>query len=398
MVSVIITYAYYGLYNHYLYTQRFLLVFRIFKAWSITSLVFIVNAFVLNLFSLSHDIGFIVVFVVVSLTMQFFVRVLVVEKLLPGYFTITGSIRTCRYVGPESMYKRIASFFAERPFTGLRISKDPDTDHQNDELVDVFLYSTADTFKNLYKDLTSYCADGSTIHVASSLFNQLGIESEWCSIEGIPLYTFNKPKYRKVSDVASRIVDIIISVTSLVLLAPFFVIISIAIKMDSRGSIIYKQKRCGIDGKIFTFYKFRSMHQRLDSSIPESDRESALNIPVSKEVTPSQKCVTDVGRLLRRASIDEWPQLLNVIKGDMSLVGPRPHRPAEVAGYEDWHRDRLLVKQGLTGMWQVYGRGEMPCDKSIFMDLMYVKNRSLVLDIRLLLKTIPVVILGKGAY
>ncbi|UCC11032.1 MAG: sugar transferase [candidate division WOR-3 bacterium] len=398
IVSVIITYAYYGLYNHYLYTQRFLLVFRIFKAWSVICLAFIVNALVLNLSSVSHDMGFIAVFVAVSLIMQFFVRVLVVEKLLPGYFTVTGSVRTCRYVGPESMYRQIADFFAERPFTGLRICKDHDTDRQSGKLMDVFLYSTADTFKDLYEDITSSRVNGSTIHVASSLFNQLRIENEWCSIEGVPLYTFNEAKYRKVSDGASRIMDIIISVMSLVLLAPFFVIISIAIKMDSRGSIIYKQKRCGLDGRIFTFYKFRSMHQRVVSAMPESDKESALNISVSKEVTPSQKCVTDVGRLLRWASIDEWPQLLNVIKGDMSLVGPRPHRPAEVALYEEWHRDRLLVKQGLTGMWQVYGRGEMPCDKSIFLDLMYVKNKSLGLDIRLLLKTIPVVILGKGAY
>ncbi len=398
MVSVIATYAYYGLYNHYLYTQRFLLIFRIFKAWSIICLMFIINALVLNFFSLSHDTGFVAVFVVVSLAMQFFVRVLVLEKLLPGYFTVTGSIRTCRYIGPESMYEQVAGFFADRPFTGVHVSKDPDTDRPNGKPIDVFLYSTADTFKNLNADITSCRADGGTVHVASPLFNQLRIESEWCSIEGVPLYTFSEPRYRKVSDAASRIMDIIISVMSLVLLAPFFIIIGIAIKMDSRGSVIYKQKRCGKDGRIFTFYKFRSMHQRLDSAVPESDRESALNIPVSKEVTPSQKSVTDVGRLLRRASIDEWPQLVNVIKGDMSLVGPRPHRTAEVALYEDWHKDRLLVKQGLTGMWQVYGRGEMPCDKSIFLDLMYVKNKSLGLDIRLLLKTIPVVILGKGAY
>jgi lipopolysaccharide/colanic/teichoic acid biosynthesis glycosyltransferase len=131
---------------------------------------------------------------------------------------------------------------------------------------------------------------------------------------------------------------------------------------------------------------------------PTHDESNYINQGIPKEETLKDEQITDVGRILRKTSIDEWPQFINVLKGDMSLIGPRPHRPHEVKCYHDWHKDRLSIKQGLTGLWQIYGRGEMPCDKSIFLDLIYVMNRSISLDLRLLFHTIPAVIFGKGAY
>jgi lipopolysaccharide/colanic/teichoic acid biosynthesis glycosyltransferase len=189
------------------------------------------------------------------------------------------------------------------------------------------------------------------------------------------------------------------SIIGLIVLAPFFLIVSIAIKLDSRGPVIYKQQRCGKNGKKFMFYKFRSM-QKHDQKESELKAESLyyMNTSVPKVDTLQTRYITEIGKILRKTSIDEWPQFINVLKGEMSLIGPRPHRPHEVKCYQDWHSDRLSVKQGLTGLWQIYGRGEMPCDKSIFLDLMYVMNRSLSLDIKLIFKTIPAVILGKGAY
>ncbi|MBN2621617.1 sugar transferase [candidate division WOR-3 bacterium] len=193
--------------------------------------------------------------------------------------------------------------------------------------------------------------------------------------------------------------DIVVSIIGLIILAPLFFLVSLAIKLDSPGSIIYKQERCGKNGKKFIFYKFRSMREH-DKSDMELANESNHYM---KKVVPKTQMVendyiTDIGRIIRKTSIDEWPQFINVLKGDMSLIGPRPHRPHEVKCYQDWHKDRLLVKQGLTGLWQIYGRGEMPCDKSIFLDLIYVSTRSLSLDIKLLFQTIPAVILGRGAY
>jgi exopolysaccharide biosynthesis polyprenyl glycosylphosphotransferase len=398
-LAVILTYSYYGLYDNFLYTQRFLVVFNIIKAWLIVCLAYGAVAYLSPFSFLPRDIGLIVLFFAVGLVLQFIGRVIVAEKIRKWYFASLGTVRISRYRGPETACSRISKFFEDHPFIGIRIADDEDVGRHADEAGNIFVYSTADSFQKLYEDIMSNLTQGGNVYVASPLFTQLRFERKWNSIDGIPLCTFSKKKYPEVSDVVSRLLDILVSIGGLVTLSPFFIIISIAIKLDSKGPVIYKQQRCGKNGRIFTFYKFRSMYKKcLDAEASVSGGGGALTVPIPKEETLSQKCVTRVGKFLRRASIDEWPQLWNVLKGDMSLVGPRPHCPAEVALYENWHKDRLLVNQGLTGMWQVYGRGDMPCDKSIFLDLIYVINRSVSLDIRLLMKTIPVVILGKGAY
>lgn len=398
IIAVFITYSYYGLYNHFLCTQHFLLVFRIIKAWLIVCLLYGAVGYVSRFSFVVQDIGFIVLFLAVGFAQQFFGRVIVAEKILKWYFVSFGTVRMCVYRGPETAFRRIRGFFKDHPFIGMQVTNDVDVSKRTGEPEDVFIYSTADSFQKPYEEITSILTRHGKVHAASPLFRQLRLEWEWSGIDDTPFYTFNKRKYRTVSDLVGRFLDIVVSSMSLILLAPFFFIISIAIKLDSNGPVIYKQKRCGKNGRIFTFYKFRSMHtQCLDTAATGSQESGALTVPITKEEALAQKCVTDVGKILRRASIDEWPQLWNVLKGDMSLVGPRPHCPAEVASYENWHKDRLLVDQGLTGMRQVFGRGDMPCDRSIFLDLMYVINKSSGLDLRLLLKTVPVVILGKGA-
>lgn len=399
IIAVLLIYSYYGLYNPFLYTRRFLLVFRIIKAWLVSCLLYGGIGYVTHFSYMIRDVGFICIFFTIGLALQCIGRAIIAEKILSWYFTISKSIRMCRFKGPENVFTRVKTYFENHPSAGLQVSNEADVDQKAGEPMDVFVYSTAEDYRMLYKDIKDNLAPGGKVHVASPLFRQLQLESEWSGIDGIPLYTFSRKTYRTVDDMANRFMDIAVSMVSLMILAPFFCIISIAIKLDSTGPVIYRQKRCGKNGRIFTFYKFRSMYEHhADATVSRSREDGTLTIPVSKEVTLSQKCVTDVGKILRRASIDEWPQLWNVVKGDMNLVGPRPHCPDEVARYENWHKDRLLVMQGLTGMWQVYGRGEMPCDKSIFLDLMYVINRSFSLDLRLLFKTIPVVILGKGAY
>lgn len=195
-----------------------------------------------------------------------------------------------------------------------------------------------------------------------------------------------------------RLLDVVATLCGLILLLPLFVIVGLTIKLTSKGPIFYRQKRVGWDCKEFDFPKFRSM--RTDS---DEVREKLLaqNQHGDQGVTFKMKNdprVTPVGRFIRKYSIDELPQLWCVLTGDMSLVGPRPPLPSEVAKYTDEQKMRLMVIPGLTGIWQVSGRSEIPFEEQFAMDMNYMMHYSLMLDIRIIFKTIPAVLKSKGAY
>lgn len=185
---------------------------------------------------------------------------------------------------------------------------------------------------------------------------------------------------------SKRLLDVLGALIGLIILSPVMAIVAMLIKIvDSPGSVIFKAKRAGKDGKIFRMCKFRTMYE---DSPAQSDSPT----------TPKDRRATKLGKLLRRTSLDELPQLWNVLKGDMSLVGPRPEQPFLVEKYQLWERRRLAVPQGMTGLWQISGRMDIPGDEMIRRDLIYVRMRSFLLDLLILLKTIPAVISGKGAY
>ena len=178
---------------------------------------------------------------------------------------------------------------------------------------------------------------------------------------------------------------------------PTFIIICIAIKLGSYGPIIFKQKRVGLGGKEFSFYKFRTMYQgsELELSNIFHLNESKDGVIFKLKKDPR---VTRIGRWLRKTSMDELPQIFNVIKGDMSLVGPRPPIRDEVEKYTLEERKRLLIKPGITCLWQISGRSDLPFKQQVNLDKEYIRNRSLLGDINILFKTIPAVLSGKGAY
>jgi exopolysaccharide biosynthesis polyprenyl glycosylphosphotransferase len=193
-----------------------------------------------------------------------------------------------------------------------------------------------------------------------------------------------------------RILDIVVSFAGLIALFPLFMIVAIAIRMESRGPIVFSQKRVGRNGKLFTFYKFRSMvygAERMRQRLHLLDETVGPIFKMQKDPR-----ITRVGRMLRRSSIDELPQLFNVLKGDMSLVGPRPPLPEEVAKYTPRQLKRLLVKPGITCLWQISGRSNISFYEWIELDIYYIQYRSFLLDFKILLRTVPVVIHGKGAY
>lgn len=193
-----------------------------------------------------------------------------------------------------------------------------------------------------------------------------------------------------------RSMDLMCTISGLILLIPFIVVLTVLIKLDSRGAVIYKQARVGRYGRPFHMYKFRSMVE--EASSMKLDLQSRNEIDGKMFKIRDDPRMTRVGRWIRRYSIDELPQLLNVLKGDMSLVGPRPPLPAEEELYTDEERLRLTVLPGMTGLWQVSGRNNLSFEQMVHLDLVYIENWNLWLDIKLLFKTISVIIKGDGAY
>jgi len=210
----------------------------------------------------------------------------------------------------------------------------------------------------------------------------------------IPLLTFSAAPYDEIRLLLKRITDVAIAAAGLLVLAPFMAIVALLIRLTSRGPAIFTQERCGLNGRRFRFYKFRSMVENAEQLKPAlshlTTRETAFKIPDDPRVTL-------LGRYLRKFSIDEWPQLWNVLRGDMSLVGPRPAIPSEVAQYKQWQRRRLRMRPGLTCLWAVSGRDLVDFETWMKMDMQYIDNWSLALDWKILLRTIPRVLSGRGA-
>ncbi len=209
-----------------------------------------------------------------------------------------------------------------------------------------------------------------------------------------PLLTFSAAPHDEIRLLVKRLLDIAGAAAGLLVLLPFMVAIVIAVRMTSRGPAVFRQVRCGLNGRRFMFYKFRSMCDNAEAMqaglMHLSKKTTAFKIPDDPRLTP-------IGRLLRKFSIDEWPQLWNVLKGDMSLVGPRPAIPSEVEQYQRWQRRRLRMRPGLTCLWAIAGRDNLDFETWMKMDMQYIDTWSLALDCKIILRTIPRVLTGKGA-
>ena len=210
--------------------------------------------------------------------------------------------------------------------------------------------------------------------------------------------------------VLKRLIDLAVASLLLVLLLPLFLVIAVAIRLDSPGPVLFRQKRVRGDwrpemgppeNRLFTFYKFRSMYADADPQVHQQHVSDYINGNGHRHAATyklhNDRRVTRVGRILRRTSLDELPQLINVLLGDMTLVGPRPSLPYEVSQYRDRHRGRLAVTPGLTGLWQVSGRSRLTFEEMVSLDLAYVRCRSLSMDLWILCRTLPAVWEGGGA-
>ncbi|MGB9720422.1 MAG: exopolysaccharide biosynthesis polyprenyl glycosylphosphotransferase [bacterium] len=387
----------YDLYNHCYYAQIGRVFFKVINVWAISFVVYVLIGFLTKFYFLINSRGFIFYFFVIYPIVISFLRIIIMPQILIGYFSKPEKRKICYYFGSEENFSIFHKFFEDNPVVGLTLLK-PVANSCQVEYPEVFLYSTENNFGEFYRKIQEISRPGQKVHITSPLFNELPLNWEWCKINNLPIVSLQVNGQKQWQNTVRRILDVILSSLILIILVPVFAIIAIAIKIDSPGPIIYKQKRCGKDGKEFTLYKFRSMYNNNSQTKREIEFKEFIEKKTAKGKVINNADVTSVGKVLRRASIDEFPQFLNVLKGDMTLIGPRPPIPYEVKYYKDWHKDRLKIKPGISGLWQVYGRGSMPCDSSIFLDLLYTLNHSLTLDIKLLFQTIPAVLLGKGAY
>jgi exopolysaccharide biosynthesis polyprenyl glycosylphosphotransferase len=216
-------------------------------------------------------------------------------------------------------------------------------------------------------------------------------------VEGLPLMWVDQPQFTGLRQVIKRALDVVGSTFLIVSSAPVLLLIAALVRLTSRGPALYRSTRMGQDGREINVYKFRSMYHDADKrrsdllELNESEGGMLFKIRTDPRVTP-------VGRWLRKLSIDELPQLFNVLGGSMSLVGPRPPLPDEVERYESHDHRRLLVKPGMTGLWQVSGRSDLSWDESVRLDLYYVENWSLALDLTIIARTVWAVLRSRGAY
>jgi exopolysaccharide biosynthesis polyprenyl glycosylphosphotransferase len=246
-----------------------------------------------------------------------------------------------------------------------------------------------------FTDTFVFCEQlGITTRIVLNFFPHAISRVEFHQFEGFPLLSFSTAPTNEALLLVRRVMDIIVAV--LLGIPALFVTLpcAILIKLTSKGPALFKQQRCGLNGRVFTMYKLRSMVNSAEQLRVEIEGLNEMDGPVFKSSRDPR--ITAMGRFIRRFSIDELPQLYNVLRGEMSLVGPRPPLPEEVACYEHWQRRRLSMKPGLTCLWQISGRNEVSFQDWMKLDLSYIDNWSLLLDLKILLKTVPTVLTGKG--
>jgi exopolysaccharide biosynthesis polyprenyl glycosylphosphotransferase len=286
---------------------------------------------------------------------------------------------------------------APRPANGLRDFGSLAQLGRNLDGIDEVLIADPDFPQGEAVELVDTChRQGVRVRVAPSTMEILMDQVEFVPGQALPLFELKPPVFEGLDFVLKRTFDIVGAAGLLLILSPFMGLIALVIKLSSRGPVLYHSVRPGIAGHPFACFKFRTMvrgaEHLQDELEPNNELEGALfKIRRDPRVTP-------VGRFLRRWSLDELPQLLNVLRGEMSLVGPRPLPQRDYDRLEDWHRKRYLVLPGMTGLWQVSGRSELDFDELVRLDFLYLERWSVFLDLTIMLKTIPAVIRARGAW
>jgi exopolysaccharide biosynthesis polyprenyl glycosylphosphotransferase len=267
----------------------------------------------------------------------------------------------------------------------------------NNNVVDQVVFIVPRSWMAKIENLVYLCEEeGVKVSLAVDFFNFKFSHAKQFDLFGFPIITFESTPDEFWQLMFKRLLDILISGAGLVVFAPLFLAIAVAIKMTSPGPVFFRQKRAGTNGRQFTLFKFRTMVKNAEEKLGDLLALNEMKGPVFKMSNDPR--LTSVGKFLRKSSLDEFPQLWNVFIGNMSLIGPRPALPSEVAKYKPWQRRRLSLRPGITCLWQANGRNKITdFDEWMKLDLEYIDTWSLWLDLRILFKTIPVVLIGSGA-
>ncbi|MGQ1909058.1 sugar transferase [Marinifilum sp. RC60d5] len=262
-------------------------------------------------------------------------------------------------------------------------------------VVDEVIYCKGNFDNTEVRDLIYTCSEvGVKFRVYSELLSVVSMQSHLTYFKELPFLTFANTTKNYFALKVKEILDFIFSFLIILLISPILLAIVIAIKIEDRGTIFFKQRRVGLNGRIFSCLKFRTMVENAEALRVSLENQNEQSGPVFK--IKNDPRVTKVGRFLRRTSLDELPQFFNVLKGEMSIVGPRPPIPSEVQQYQRWQRRRLSMKPGITCIWQVSGRNNIPFEEWMRLDMMYIDTWSLKLDLMLFISTIKVVLTGDG--
>ncbi len=266
-------------------------------------------------------------------------------------------------------------------------------DLQIDEVIVTLPWTAREKIISIIELCQSY---GITAKVVPDLF-QLSLSNVAVDdVGGVPLLGVRQAKMSLFDSAIKRAMDLVVGMLLLIVSAPIMLVIAILIRIDSPGPVIFSQKRVGRGGRMFYAYKFRSMRVGAEDERVQLDQLNEAKGPIFKIRNDPRR--TRLGRFIRRMSLDELPQLFNILRGDLSLVGPRAPLPNEVEQYQDWHRRRLEVPQGVTGLSQVSGRSELTFDEMVMLDIYYIENWTPWLDLWIIIKTVPTVLLARGAY
>ncbi|HXM78064.1 MAG TPA: sugar transferase [Thermoanaerobaculia bacterium] len=340
-------------------------------------------------------------------------------RLLSRWVRARGyNFRTVLLVGTGQKAAQLADFLEAHPHWGFRVMGYLDDDNGGEirraarwpcvgritdfeavllrEVVDEVVFVIEKGKLGAYEEALLVAErHGVPAHVSLDIFPHILARPVLEELDGVPLLSFTTTPSNPTHLVIKRALDLAVSLFLFVVTLPIQLLAAIAIKLTSSGPVFFRQVRCGLNGRHFTLLKFRTMDAGAEQRLFEVSHLNEMSGPVFKMSKDPR--LTMVGRILRRLSIDELPQLVNVIRGDMSLVGPRPPLPEEVAHYEPWQRRRLSMNPGLTCLWQVSGRNEVDFDRWMALDLKYIDTWSPMLDLKILLKTVPAVLSGRGA-
>jgi exopolysaccharide biosynthesis polyprenyl glycosylphosphotransferase len=374
------------------------------------------------LFLLKLDLSRSVVLIFCALvSVGFVVERYLVRALLRYHKSIGRNLRYVLIVGAGEQGSRVAAELERRPELGMvvlgfgllnadaivpqiynkkyKIFKGAEEIQEalKNHSIDEVIFSSIRKHLDEVEDLVIACSEqGIRTTLCADLFSVGIAKSEVSFFGGVPLIHYETPPGERWELSIKRALDVVGAVGMLILLSPFFLLIATTIRVLTPGPVIFKQKRVGLNGRMFSMYKFRSMRVGAEAELQDLIAHNEMDGPVFKMKDDPR--VTKFGKFLRKYSLDELPQLFNVFRGDMSLVGPRPPVPTEVRQYERRYRRRLSMRPGITCLWQVSGRNEITdFDTWMKLDLQYIDNWSLLNDLKILFKTVPAVIFGSGA-